>query len=125
ARTDQFSFCVALYEALYHERPFSGNTMFALTSNVVQGNVREAPASSRVPLWVRKVLLRGLRPQASDRFPSMTELIDALGANPTVARRNWAIAGATLAVLIGLGVAWRTSFGQDRGVCTGAPAHVG
>ncbi len=63
ARTDQFSFCVALYEALYGERPFAGNTMFALTSNVVQGKVREAPASSKVPLWVRKVLLRGLRPR--------------------------------------------------------------
>ena len=33
-------------EALYGERPFAGNTMFALTSNVVQGKVREAPANS-------------------------------------------------------------------------------
>jgi serine/threonine protein kinase len=121
ARTDQFSFCIALYEALYHERPFSGNTMFALTSNVVQGNVREAPASSRVPLWVRKVLLRGLRPQAVDRYPSMAELIDALGTNPNVTRRNWLFAGALLAGLIGLGVAAKASFQRDRVVCNGAP----
>src|SRR5262245_23909159 len=59
ARTDQFSFCVALYEALYGERPFEGTTMSTLTSNVVHGNVREAPAGSKVPFWVRKVLLRG------------------------------------------------------------------
>src|SRR3954454_17707170 len=52
ARTDQFSFCVALYEALYGERPFSGSTMFALTTAVVKGQVREAPQSSKVPLWV-------------------------------------------------------------------------
>ena len=62
ARTDQFSFCVALYEALYGERPFAGNTMFALTNNVVQGKVRDAPANANVPLWIRKILLRGMRP---------------------------------------------------------------
>ena len=72
ARTDQFSFCVALYEALYGERPFGGNTMFALTTNVVQGKVREAPANANVPLWMRKVLLRGLR------------------STPTSASRRWA-----------------------------------
>jgi len=121
ARTDQFSFCVALYEALYHERPFSGATMFALTSNVVQGNVREAPTSSRVPLWVRKVLLRGLRPQATDRYPSMADLIEALGSNPSVARRKWAVAGAIVAGLIALGVAGKASLEKDRVVCNGAP----
>ena len=36
--------------------------MTTLTANVVQGNVRDAPAGSKVPLWVRKVLLRGLQP---------------------------------------------------------------
>ena len=69
ARTDQFSFCVALYEALYGERPFAGNTMYALTNNVVQGKVRDAPANADVPLWIRKILLRGLRPTVGERYP--------------------------------------------------------
>jgi len=47
-RADQFSFCVALYEALYGERPFAGNTMYALTNNVVQGKVRDAPVNASV-----------------------------------------------------------------------------
>ncbi len=88
ARTDQFSFCVALYEALYGERPFAGNTMYALTNNVVQGKVRDAPANANVPLWIRKILLRGLRPAAADRFPSIGDLLDALGKNPAVKRRK-------------------------------------
>src|SRR5204863_3949280 len=45
ARSDQFAFCVALYEALYGERPFGGNTLMALTTNVVNGRIRETPAN--------------------------------------------------------------------------------
>ena len=46
ARTDQFSFCVALYEALYGERPFAGNTPQSVESNVLRGAVREPPRRS-------------------------------------------------------------------------------
>src|SRR5262249_44887669 len=101
ARTDQFSFCVALYEALYGERPFAGNTMYALTNNVVQGKVRDAPPNASVPLWIRKILLRGLRPAAGDRFRSMGELLDALGKNPASTWRSVAAAaaGAVLAAV--------------------------
>ena len=90
ARSDQFSFCIALYEALYGERPFEGSSMSTLTANVVQGNVRDAPAGSKVPLWVRKVLLRGLRPRARDRWPSMEALLEALDKDPNIQRRKWA-----------------------------------
>jgi serine/threonine protein kinase/tetratricopeptide (TPR) repeat protein len=124
ARTDQFSFCVALYEALYGERPFSGNTMFALTTAVVQGHAKEAPASSNVPLWVRKVLLRGLSAHAADRYPTMHDLIEALGKNPRAARnRAMAIVAVALVPLaVGLGV--RQSLANHRSICGAGPARL-
>jgi eukaryotic-like serine/threonine-protein kinase len=124
ARTDQFSFCVALYEALYDERPFTGNTMFALTTAVVQGHVKEAPANSKVPLWVRKVLLRGLRAQAADRYPTMHDLIEALGKNPSV-KRNRAIAVvAAVLVPLALGLSVRQSLANHRSICGAGPARL-
>ncbi len=125
ARTDQFSFCVALYEALYGERPFSGNTMFALTTAVVQGHVKEAPASSKVPLWVRKVLLHGLRPQAAERYPTMHDLIEALGKNPRVARNRALMVVAAVLVPVALGLGVRQSLANHRSICGAGPARLG
>src|SRR4051794_2926912 len=124
ARTDQFSFCVALYEALYGERPFAGNTMYALTNNVVQGKVRDAPANAKVPLWIRKILLRGLRPTVADRYPSIGALLDALGKNPATVRRKVmvTVAGAVLPIALVLGI--RQSLADHRAVCGGGPAKL-
>jgi serine/threonine protein kinase/tetratricopeptide (TPR) repeat protein len=124
ARTDQFSFCVALYEALYGERPFSGNTMFALTTAVVQGQVKEAPQSSKVPLWVRKVLLRGLRAQADERYPSMHDLIDALGKNPNAARRRFLAVAAVALVPVALTVGVHQSLANHKSICGAGPARL-
>jgi Tol biopolymer transport system component/tRNA A-37 threonylcarbamoyl transferase component Bud32 len=101
ARTDQFSFCVALYEALYGERPFDASNAEALTEQVIKGEVRPPSKSSHVPGWVRQTLLRGLRPNPNERFPSMNALLRELGKDPRVARRR---AVAIVAVLLGVAV---------------------
>jgi serine/threonine protein kinase/tetratricopeptide (TPR) repeat protein len=125
ARTDQFAFCIALYEALYGERPFAGNTLMALTTTVVNGRIREAPATTKVPLWIRKILLRGLSVNADERFPSMEELLEALGKNPAVARRKWAIwSAASAGALV---VAWliaRPGFADPKQICAGGPEKL-
>jgi eukaryotic-like serine/threonine-protein kinase len=103
ARGDQFSFCVALWEALYRERPFSGETLLALSSAVSEGKINEPPADSEVPQWVQSILRRGLATAPDARWPSMRALLDALGRDPDAARRRillvLGLGGATLALV--------------------------
>jgi len=76
ARVDQFAFCVSLYEALYRERPFRGDTFEELRAAVRAGRV-ETPRSSVAPR-IRRALLRGLSADPEKRFASMDDLLAAI-----------------------------------------------
>ena len=75
ARTDQFAFCVSLYEALYGERPFRGKTQAAVKRAVIKGTIPDTPSRLDVPGWLRKLLVRGLSVEASARYPSIDALL--------------------------------------------------
>lgn len=75
ARSDQFAFCVSLYEGLYGERPHAGNTASEIARNVVAGNIRPIPGRARVPKWIRNILLRGLDPDPEQRHESVKALL--------------------------------------------------
>jgi serine/threonine protein kinase len=76
-KSDQFSFCVTLWEALYGERPFATDNMAALIDAVSSGRKRE-PKRRNIPLALRSVLDRGLQVDPQVRFESMTDLLAAL-----------------------------------------------
>jgi tRNA A-37 threonylcarbamoyl transferase component Bud32 len=94
-RTDQFSFCVTLYEALYGERPFAGGSLSELTANVSAGTVRQVPSGAGVPESIRRALVRGLSPDPVARFPSMSALLAELAPEPALAGALRFSAGAT------------------------------
>ena len=84
SRSDQFSFCVALYEAMYKQLPFAGDTVELLAFNSISGKILPRPPGSHVPMPVHEALVRGLSPSAQQRFPSMKELLSALTFDPSV-----------------------------------------
>jgi len=120
-RTDQFSFCVALWEALYGQRPFAGDDFAGLAASVLQGRLRPPPRDARVPERVQAALRRGLAAAPDERFPDMAGLLAALApAKPRPRRRALAVAGVALAA----GVAAFTARGAEDPVaaCTGDAA---
>ena len=78
ARSDQFSFCVALYEALYDTRPFPGRTPAELAYHVMRGERRPRPTGTDVPAWLDQTVNRGLALVGAARWPSMHAFADAL-----------------------------------------------
>ncbi|HUJ60527.1 MAG TPA: serine/threonine-protein kinase [Kofleriaceae bacterium] len=108
ARSDQFSFCVALFEALFGKRPFAG-TGKELAERVTKGELDRPDPKSPVPGWVIAIVLRGLSTDPDRRFPSMTALVDALARDPTRRRRRLAAIAAGTLVLAGTValVGWR------------------
>ncbi|MCX4243052.1 serine/threonine-protein kinase [Paraliomyxa miuraensis] len=107
---DQFGFCVALYEALYGQRPFAGTSVATLAMNVLEGKVRAPPRHTRVPSWLHAVVMRGLSVDPLDRYPSMDALLAELQRDPPQNRRPWlgvAVAVAMLVAVAGVGLATR------------------
>jgi tRNA A-37 threonylcarbamoyl transferase component Bud32 len=101
ARSDQFSFCVALHEGLYGARPFDGDTIAELGIAVIQGKPAEPPKNTKVPAWLHDVIVRGLATDPAARFPAMDAVIAALLADPAVRRRRIALAVGVPLVLVG------------------------
>ncbi len=126
-RADQFSFCVALYRALYGRHPFGtldkgGPTLLTLASRLATAEPEPPPRGSGVPAKIGRALLRGLRPRSDDRYASMDDLLADL-ALPATGRwgRLTALALGPLAVAM---IVWRL-FAAPSAVCGNKKVETG
>jgi len=98
--SDQYSFSVALYQALNNRHPFRAGVDVTLAELLtrMRSEVVE-PWDPAVPEQVRRVTERGLSAEPHERFSSMSELLAALETKPSrvlTPLRSWM--GAILAI---------------------------
>jgi serine/threonine protein kinase len=106
--SNQFSFSVALYRALYGQTPFDSEwstsrsqsrptplgsvslslllgafdrtTFINLAREVLSGNIRRPPEGLDVPAWVFPIVERGLSADVDERYPTVKAMVDDLAA---------------------------------------------
>ncbi|MFV8754769.1 protein kinase domain-containing protein [Nannocystaceae bacterium ST9] len=102
SRSDQFSFCVALYNALHGSWPFESVNLAGLSAAVLEGKLREAPRKPEVSARLQAALRRGLATDADERWPDMSELLAAIDEALSPRRRRlggWMAALASTIVM--------------------------
>jgi len=118
ARSDQFSFGCALYEAMYRTRPFARD---APRTHPKQ------PPDSKVPERIQRVVMRAIAVDPRARFASIDELLAEL-TRASAPRRTWiagvAVLGLGAAVAVGFVASKNTAADPEWQMYTGAQRRV-
>ncbi|MDC0669987.1 serine/threonine-protein kinase [Nannocystis radixulma] len=104
ARSDQYSFCVALWAALHGELPRPDGESRAL----------------KISAGLLAALRRGLSARPEARFPDMRALLDALQPEHARRRRRRAVMASALAGVAALSLALGVMLAPERGVSCAA-----
>jgi hypothetical protein len=108
AASDQFGFCVALWQGLFGAHPYvpvghgDVTSPFEYMAFIGEGALVPPPAGAKVPRRIVRALVRGLARDPSARWPTMEALLSAL--EPRAPYRGAVIALSAVAAL-GVGAA--------------------
>ncbi|MBK7195864.1 MAG: serine/threonine protein kinase [Myxococcales bacterium] len=126
AASDQFGFCVALWQGLFGRHPFVPRDRGDVTSPfeymalIGEGALVPPPGGHKVPRRIVRALTRGLAREPAARWPTMAALLAEL--EPRSPYRLAVIALAAVATL-GAGAAVLMAVG-DRGGAPACPAQL-
>ena len=128
ATSDQYAFCVSMYESLFGQRPFVGSTVTELFRSMIRRKEEALVFPSRtVPKSVLALLRRGLSYEREDRYPSFEALLAALedARRPSQARwPRWAIPAVGVAAIGGLAFSMQGGRGETPATITAAQAEI-
>ncbi len=126
-RSDQYSFCVTLLEALTGVRPAPSTVSEVSNEGVGEGARPERglrllqERGGRLPSRLRAVLARGLSRDPSQRYPSMEALLAALAR---AASNRWRPAVAAVAATAGLAALIMSGRGSTARPTCGDPSSL-
>ncbi|MEM7153353.1 MAG: serine/threonine-protein kinase [Myxococcota bacterium] len=123
ARADQFSFCVALWEALVGSRPYPASDDRILAQAKLTGPPKWT-GDAAVPKEVVDAIERGLAPRPEDRWPSMLPLLAVLDRDRTRNRtRGVAMAAVGVAAVATMSAVYGWQDSRPE-LCRGAREHL-
>lgn len=124
ARADQFSFCVALHEALHGVRPFRGDTPADILDSILRGDIH-APHAAHIPAWLNEALRRGLSAKPEARHDALGDLLAILERDRRALRRRMTMWVVPLLAAVVAGGVVRASMGPSaEPPCRGASRRL-
>jgi tetratricopeptide (TPR) repeat protein len=122
AGTDQFAFGVALYEALFHARPYDKKDL----QPPVSAPKPKTPPDVGVPARIQRVVMRAIAIDPAQRYPTMDALLRELRVDPNRKRLVAGIAAACVAATaLVVGGAYAMSRGAAPPPCQGIAQRLG
>lgn len=117
--SDQFSYCVSLWEAIFGQHPFPGPSAFARAERITAGKIEPPAEGGRASEAVRAILEKGLSPVPEERHRSMRELLHLLESTLTPGTRQ----RAREPLALNFGVEARSLLGGRYSILEAHPAN--